>query len=515
MLVRKRLINLDDALLPGMGPFAHGAFNKTRIIVYADELDGLITSTRESIKEAPAYADLKQYLTKKFNELHKYWLQKNAENANSQDVSYKLSSASYALTRGPIFHSAQHLLNNPKTRSVLMVIPEFQDSNQISEFISSLEEDLESEKGIIHKYEEEYISPSLPVCRLDLETRTIYLNVLHPFVIFCLDSANDISSIRLIATAEILNEAQLIEANIDDDKRIFLVKRRDQILREISSIDKINPAAIAQLIADSEQNANGLEEAAVIAFKCLGFDAVSIGGSGKPDGLAIAHLGISDGIDSSFIVTIDAKSTKHSKASSGNINISNIDNHRIKYEAQFAVIIAPGYEGIDDENSKINVEARKFSKVITCITTTDLIKLVSMSGPKQISLAKLRDLFENCATPLEASNWIAQLEKLVVSQAPYNEIIETAYEMQKNDTERPTLSSIRISNPILNKFSLKEIRGWVEVLERQLPEFVSLDDDIISLNNSPANIKKTLQMINSDLPPEFKNMYKDAFGTAL
>ncbi len=512
-MVRNRLINLDEPLLPGMGPFAHGAFNKTRIVVHADGLDTFITSTRESIKESPAYTDLKQYLTRKFNELHKYWLEKNAEEEKSHDVSYKLSSASYSLTRGPLFHSARQLIEGSVKSSVLMTVPEFKDQIEIDNFVSDLKDDLESERGIIHAYDDEYISPSRPMCRLDVLRRTVYLNMLHPFVIFSLDSAKSIVSIQLLATAEILNEAQMIEASIDDEKRRLLLHRRDQTLREIASSDKNNPATVAQMIADSEQNADGLEDALVAAFTCLGFDAVRIGGAGKPDGIAHAHLGTSDGIASSYAVTLEAKSTKHPKASSGNIDVSNADSHRKAYNAQYAVVVAPDYQARDDKTSKINTEAKKFSDHVTLMTTSALMTLVTISGPKQVSLAKLKDLFETCATPNEAAEWIATIESSQVTPPPYIEIIETAYKMQKEDSERPTLSSIRISNEILKKAKKSEIKGWVEILVRQLPSFISLDEEVISLNMSPDKIKKELQRINSDLPPKYREMHKDAFGT--
>ena len=513
LMVRNRLINLDEPLLPGMGPFAHGAFNKTRMLVYADELDDLITSTRESIKEAPAYTDLKQYLTRKFSELHKYWLEKNAKEAKSQDVSYKLATASYSLTRGPIFHSAQQLIRGNVKGSVLMQVPELDDQDEIENFVSALEEDLESEKGMIHSYENEYISPSYPMCKLELQSRTVYLNMLHPFVIFNLDSSTDMLSIRLLATAEILNEAQMIEAGIDDEERRLLLRKRDQTLRAIVSSDKNNPATVAQMIADSEQNADDLEEAVVAAFNCLGFDAVPVGGKGKPDGIAYAHLGSSDGVDSSYTITLEAKSTKHPKASSGNIPISNIDNHRRSNNARYAVVVAPDYQGKDDEKSVINTEAKKFSKYVTLLTTSDLITLVTISGPKQISLVRLKDLFKTCATPNESAEWIAKAKALEVVKPPYIEIIETVYKMQKEDTERPTISSMRFANESFKTYGNKQIGGWVEILTRQLPGFVSLDDEVISLNTSPDKIRTELQEIHSVLPPEYREMYQDAFDT--
>ncbi len=512
LMVRNRLINLDEPLLPGMGPFAHGAFNKTRMVVHADELDDLITSTRESIKEAPAYADLKQYLTRKFSELHKYWLEKNTQDAKSHDVSYRLSTASYSLTRGPVFHSAQQLISGNVKNSALIQVPELDDQTEIDNFISALEEDLESEKGMIHCYENEYISPSLPMCRLELQSRTVYLNMLHPFIVYNLDSASDISSVQLLVTAEILSEAQMIEAGIDDEKRRSLFLKKDQTLRAIASNDKNNPATVAQMIADSEQNADGLEEAVVAAFHCLGFDAVRVGGKGKPDGIAYAHLGSSDGADSSYIITLEAKSTKHSKASSGNISVSNIDNHRQANNAQYAVVVAPDYQGKDDESSVINTEARKFSEHVTLLTTSDLITLVTISGPKQISLVRLQDFFKTCATPAESAKWIADAKASAVVKPPYLDIIETAYRMQKEDTERPTISSMRFANESLKVYGNKKIEGWVEILTRQLPGFISLDDGVVSLNTSPDKIRKALQEIHSALPPEYREMYQDTFN---
>ena len=513
LMVRNRLINLDEPLLPGMGPFAHGAFNRTRIVVHADGLDDLITSTRESIKEAPAYTDLKQYLTRKFNELHKYWLEKNAEKEKSQDVSYKLSVASYSLTRAPLYHSALKLMEGGAKNALLIEVPEFEVQTEIDEFISALEDDLESEKGIIHLFENEYISPSLPMCRLDLLNRTVHLNMLHPFVIFSLDSANDILIIQLLATAEILSEAQMIEAEIADDKRRSLIQKRDRTLREIASSDKNNPATVAQMIADCEQDAHGLEEAVVAAFNCLGFDAARIGGKGEPDGIAHAHLGTSGGIVSSYAVTLEAKSTRHSRVSTGNIPVSNIDNHRRAKSAQYAAVIAVEYQGRDDENSVINKEARKFSKYVTLLTTSDLVTLVTISGPKQISLENLREFFDTCATPNESAEWIANVKSMAVPIPPYIEILETTYAMQKNDKERPTISSVRVSNETLKNSSNSEIRGWIEILARQLPSFISLVDDVISLNTSPGKIMKELQKINSDLPPEYRAMHMMAFGT--
>lgn len=62
VMVRDRLINIDDPLF-GMDALSHGVFNRTRIIIHADDLDQHITSTREAIKDSPARNDLVIYTT--------------------------------------------------------------------------------------------------------------------------------------------------------------------------------------------------------------------------------------------------------------------------------------------------------------------------------------------------------------------------------------------------------------------------------------------------------------------
>lgn len=45
-----------------MDAFSHGAFNRCRIIVNADELDKNLTSTREAVKDSQPFSQLKEYI---------------------------------------------------------------------------------------------------------------------------------------------------------------------------------------------------------------------------------------------------------------------------------------------------------------------------------------------------------------------------------------------------------------------------------------------------------------------
>ena len=87
-----RIINLEDALL-GMDAFSHGAFNRCRIIVNADELDKNLTSTREAVKDSQPFSQLKEYIKKKFNnEVRKYYFDQQLQMEEKKSVSSRMAS---------------------------------------------------------------------------------------------------------------------------------------------------------------------------------------------------------------------------------------------------------------------------------------------------------------------------------------------------------------------------------------------------------------------------------------
>lgn len=504
LMVRERLINLDDALL-GMGPFAHGAFNRTRMVVHADELDDDLTSTRESIKESPAYSDLKKYLTAKFNILHSFYLDDNKKKDLDKNVPYKISKAAYSLTRAPLYSTAVKCISGEVDSLVYVDVPEFTDEDDASLFLDGIKDDLESDEGIIQSFDYEFVSPILPFCRFDLESRTVHINKLHPYAFYLLEEATDSSFLQMTATMEILLEAQMIEEGLDNEKRKNVLVRRDQTLRNLCLSDPQSAAAVAQAIGDAESDETGLEKILVQAFNILGFEAVPIGKSGNPDGLAIAQLPqISKEEDHSYKVTLEAKSTKHKAAKSTNIDILTIEQHRKDYNADFAIVVARDFEGGDDEESKICKNAK--DKSVTLLRTKDLSKLVYLAGPHRVNLYDFREFFENCITPSQTAEWISNLEDKEVVVEPYHALIDLAHKMQFDDTEPLTVQALRVNDEKFKKYSSDDIKRMLRTLEHQVPGLVSLNGNVISINQKPAVIKKALKQIS--IPPEFRNIYK-------
>lgn len=512
LMVRGRLINTDDPLL-GMDAFSHGAFNRCRIVIHADDLDEYITSTRESIIESKALSELKEYIKKKFNnELREFWIKKNEEDEKRSRAVYKVSTSSGSLSRRPLLVVARRFFNHEITNPILISVPNNLSPEQKEKFILDLEKDLTSEEGIIKDIKWETLEPANLLAHLDLQTRTVKVNLMHPFFANFSEDVKTAVPFQLIAITEILTEAYLIELGIDEDTIRKIMLRRDQILRELTYSDKPNAPVVATMLKDSLADSVGLEDAVYQAFNNLGFATTKIGGSGKPDGLAQAILGYDkDKYDTSYSVVYDAKSTAKEKISAATAKISTSVRHRTDYKARYSVVIARDFEGAQDPNSAVSKEA-KHNKV-TLIRASDLMKLILLSAPKQIGLLYLEDFFKNCHTVIETSAWIEKIKKREIPRGPIKELLETVFQLQKDDTEPPLVAAIRMSNPTLKELSIDGIKSLIQSLEQLAPHLIKLEGEIVSLQVPADKILTTIHQVitTSSIPPEFRDSYLNAF----
>jgi len=159
----------------------------------------------------------------------------------------------------------------------------------------------------------------------------------------------------------------------------------------------------------------------------------------------------------------------------------------------------------------VNKEAKQHS--INLFRVKDLAKLVLLSSPKQIGLNDLKDLFENCHTVKETSSWIDNLQTKQVNIGPIKELLNGVYNINKKDCEPASLQALRYAVPELINYSVDELKTLVQSIERLVPNYVHLTDNIISLNTTPGKIMETInKAYTSNVPLEFMQLYLDAFG---
>ena len=507
--IRGRLINLDDPLL-GLEAFSHGAFNRTRIIVNADDLDNNLTSTREAVKESLPFLQLKKYIKSKFNnEVKKYYFDSQIQMNREKSVAYRMSLTSYTTSKRPVYNFIQRYFENKISNPILVDKPLQEDKAELLELYAR---DLETGEQVIEKIEYDYLHIDEPIAKLNLKARTLTINKSHPFVANYLDGNNNIIPLESIVITEVLTETHLYELGLDEGTVIEIIKRRDNTLRQLALSDKMGIPAVAMFLKDSLDNPSGLEEAVARVLTVFGFEVTPIGGNGEPDGKADAFLGYDElGKSRSYSLTYDAKSTKKEKITAGTAHLSGLKRHRQKYSANYSLEVAIDFQGAEIEDSAISIEAK--NEQVTMMTAKDLNKLLLLITPKQIGLDKLREMFETCHTPKEVHNWINDIEMLTAETPPYYELVDVIYEFQKSDTEAPVIKLVRHElNRITGKaYSTDEVRKWLTLLSNLIPGNVTLEGDYIGVQASATIIKDRIHKAIKEMPLDAQPIYNEMF----
>lgn len=507
--IRGRLINLDDPLL-GMEAFSHGVFNRTRIIVNADELDDNLTSTREAVKDSVPYTQLKEYIKKKFNnEVRKYYFEHERRIDQEKSVSYRMSQTAYTTSKRPIYNFIKKYYDYKITNPLLIVKP---DSYNKDELLTLYERDLETGEQVIEKIEYDYKRIEEPIAKLNLLTRTLTINRSHPYVADYIDRNRNFLPLESMIITEVLTESHLYELSIEEGMVNEIIRRRDNTLRQLALSDKMGIPSAAIILKDSLDNPSALEEAVARVLTVFGFEVTPIGGKGEPDGKAEACLGFSEeGKNKSYSITYDAKSTGKDRIAAATAHLSGLRRHKEKHEADFSLEVAIDYQGSDDEMSAISIEAK--NEKVTMITAKDLIKLLFLITPKQIGLDKLRELFETCYAPQDVHQWIENVEKKEVDKPPYYELIDITYDLQKNDSEAPAIAIVRykLNEKMCRDYSTNQVKEWLELLSKLVPGSVTIDANYVGVQASAKIIKERVHKAISDIPIEIQPMYDEIF----
>lgn len=507
LIIRGRLVNLDDPLL-GMPAFSHGPFNHCQILIEADNLNTYLTSTREAVKESKALTELKTYIQRKFNELRTYYFDQEEAKQRTKTIGYRLAQTGYSSSQKPIANFIDKFYNGDISNPLLIRKPVCSRDELLHSY-----SDGEGINQVITSVKWEIMDAHAPIAQLDLRTKTLHINALHPFVSNYSESYKSTVPLENIAIAEVLLEAHMYEISIDESQINSIIYKRDELLRQLAFSDKEGIPAVAQLLNESASNPTGLENAVYRALTVLGFETQKIGGNGKPDGFAAANLGYDSSKTSrSYTLTYDAKSTQSKAIAAGTAKLSGIKRHQADYKATYAMEVAIDFEGGGKDDSAIAKEAR--AQRVTLIRVKDLAKLVLYSIPKQLSLAKLKELFDTCYTPEEVSKWIDNFIILEVEKPPYNDIISIIYTLQKEDTEPPTVSVIRreLNTRLKSNFPSDKVAEFMKAIENIVPSQFHFDGEYAYVDSSPDILKEHIsKAILSELPLSAREIYNGIF----
>ena len=490
VLVRGRVINLADNRF-GITGIPHLAFfNQMRVIVHADYLDDYLTASREDIFDTTAKDVLKKYLQAVYNVARSRWDKYVEDQLKKESLEDHLRNMPSSLLGFPLRQAIDRLISKDYNGFMIQSGPGMKAVPTIESIESSP------------------LSPSDPL--VSLQEGKLVVNTNHPFYA----AYATFPGFRKIAVAEVLLEAYMVEADFDQGKIIEVLTRRDSLLRNLADRFPEGTLEVASSLKAAVDSERGLEIAIVDAFRALGFEATHIGGSGKPDGYAVAYLGFdTDGKIRKYTVTMDGKSTQEASVQSGNLELATVHDHMGAYHASYAIVVAVDYEGGDDETSKASRQARE--QGVCLVRAEDFANLLVHSTLKPLSLTKFRELLEK-RTPKETREWIKKFIQEKPEVPVIREILDTLWRMQQEDPkEPPSVSGARYKSTNLQKWTVEDIVGWLKVIEHLNPELLVSSGERILLNQTPENIIRQCVAKLNTLPEMFdKSSVAAALGEA-
>lgn len=500
VMVRGRLVNLDDALF-GLPQLSHGIFARFRMEVYADGLDEVLRSTRETVLESEGVELLRAYILAKFNEARSWYEDWRSAEDKKTSISTRVGNTPQSLSRLPLINAIRGVVDGSIPDLFLTKLPPLGTAAQKASVEATLSAAQKGDLELIKEVELKAIGIDSGVALYDLESKTVYVNILHPFYANYHEHYHDPEPFKLLAVTEVLTEAYLLETNLAPADASDVMRRRDRFLRELVYSQQLAAPLVAEYLKESVSKPNDLERAVAAGLSSLGFEVSPLGGKGKPDGLAHARLGYTSEDAASkadYLITWDSKSSGKDRVQAHTVGAAGIARHRVDYSANYSLVVAPGFANPEDETGALLKEAR--AQQITLMTIEDFTELVLVAATRQLGFSKLKTLFETCRSPKESHDWIRKVAAEDISGGPLPEILDAIWQLQKDSVDPVKFAAVKMQNPALKPYREREIREWMEAVRRLAGGYVTIQGDVVRLEINPEKILKTIRRLSSKLP---------------
>jgi hypothetical protein len=503
--VRKRLINLDDALF-GLPALSHGPFARFRMVVEADGLDDALRATREAVFETPGVEALRNYIQGKFNEARLFFSEWQRSTTQKAQITARVGSTPQSLSRRPLVTAIRRVLEGTLSSLTLTEVPRFVSPEDRNALIAQLESEADSPQGVIKDIKLATLGVERGLAVFHPTDGVVYVNALHPFYANYAEHFSSSEPFELLAVAEVLTEAYLLEEGLDARVVQRLLHRRDRFLRELVYSQRLAPPLVAELLADSVSSKSQLDVAVRHALSTLGFEVSPLGGSGKPDGIALAVLGVRHPNTgrADYSVCYEARSTGKPRVKPRDLNIPGAARYRSQYSADFVLLVAPGFEGEDDPKAACNVEARTHN--VTLIAVRDLVHLIMVASTNRLAFPELRQFFETARTPQDCRQWIERARTHPPAEWPVPEILRAIWELQQDEQLREPVqfAAVRMVNTGMKRFTASELAEWMASVKRFVPQYITLDGDVVYLEASPDRIVREIRGHVQRLPVDYR-----------
>jgi hypothetical protein len=468
--VRGRVINLEDELF-GLDALNHAAWSRFSMQVDADGLRDHLLSSREGVRESDATRTLRSYFHQVFNICRQAYDEWNDLQTAGLDIAHLLSDAPSLFVTEPLFQGVRHTVETG-AESFYISYPQIPANTPPSEWLKGYEKDISGSPFQRVLFEATGLYDR--ALRYIPETRTLLVNTDHPFVEKLVARGRDRGPATLFGSSEVLMDVLLQDHGVPRSVIMDFMGDRDRVLRLLAGDHPSTAAEVLRLLDIASRSDTALERAVGAAFRVLGFEFERRGGNQPgPDGVLYARLGRDSESLADYKLVYDAKQTNQPAVPADKISLESLDDFRGSEQADFGFFIAVAYAAEDDPEGKVNrlvsnATKGENPKPVTLLKLDHLRRIVELHYRYGVTLTRLRSLFSDAHTVIEAGKWVAGLEKELSElepQVPLRLLLSGIEEAKTDEKARPNVHGVRAVSPGLKSFTPEKLITALQAVE--------------------------------------------------
>ena len=462
--VRRRVINLEDELF-GLEALNHAAWSRFALEVNADGLREYLLSSREGVRDSENIREFRNYLKMIFNLCRNAYEAYERKKNEGLDIEKLLSDEPSTHVIDPLLLSVRDVVETGSDSFYISVPPRVTEEER-SELLAEYEREI-SERPIDNTTFEEQ-GPNAPAICFDPDTRSLVVNLDHPFVDkLSIDSARR-NAAKLFASSEVLIEGQLREQGINSSAIGNFMRDRDRTMRVMAGDAPPTATEVLRRLKVAGQDHVALERAVGAVFQLVGFKYERKGGNAPgPDGLLYARLGHHKDMSADYRLVYDAKQTNQPSVPAAKIDLSSLENFRKRAEADFGFFIAIGYAGETKPESTVNQKMeQEAGRYLTLLKVEHLRRLVWLHYQHGVTLTELRNLFDKARTVPHVDSELELLEQsLEQKEVPLAFLLQYLEQEKLDLMATPNVIAVRAKHQELQKFNPKRLTARLKAVE--------------------------------------------------
>lgn len=486
-----RVINQHD---PSFGEenLSHAAWARFRMTVRADGLNELLTTDRERFRESRDLQIFRTFLRRVFNKARTFY--DNDDNAGMPDGGDILVKSLGVVSLNPLRNVVSDTL-----RASQPPLPGLFDDRGIKDreakrnsWRDNTADNIKNALGEV-KYER---ADDESFVKFRISDNTIVVNKDHPFVAEHSRTRAEKELLRTMAMVSLLADVYALDIGVQPNVLQNIRQYRDQLMRFRALQRRQSGTYIANLLLQTQHDSarsRHLEAVVSDALRYLGFQVKDLAKSGEPEGIASAYPTPTNSTPTEdnpnpplYKFSFDAKSSKHDVAKTGNISLDAVVEHRERYRADHALVVAPGF-------SEGALAVRCEEQKVTPITARDLGRLLEYTVEYgAVPVTKLREMF-HIFDPNKVASWVTDLEGWLRTKRPLTiDIFLKALDHLKGQIPDVLAASTvaLICRQHLKAISVKDedVIALVNGLAILIPDVVGIEGDKIVVNASSERV---------------------------